>query len=49
MDRPVGINNREPQITVCRNIREGIELIPHAYTIETMWWGVRFDLTQIQG
>jgi hypothetical protein len=48
MNRPVGVNHNEPQIAVCRNVPEGIDLVPHAAS-RARNAAIRFDLAQIQG
>ena len=39
MDRPVGVNDGEPNVAVCRDVRKGTELMPHDCAIESMWRG----------
>jgi len=39
VDCAAAINDSQPQIAFGRNVREGIEFIPHACTIESTWWG----------
>jgi hypothetical protein len=48
MNRPADVNDSQLQIAVCRNVRERIDLVPHAAS-RARNAPIRFDLAQIQG